>query len=89
MLLGYALESRNGDWQGILPYDESSGLIAELAGHLAELLMRLDTWRSRLAGERTLAEWLPLCRELIDSFFSGMPKARRAAAGRDAVERDH
>ena len=71
MLLGYALESRNGDWQGILPYDESSGLIAELAGHLAELLARLDSWRTRLAQTRTLAEWLPLCRELIDSFFSG------------------
>ncbi|RBO11227.1 MULTISPECIES: exodeoxyribonuclease V subunit gamma [Pantoea] len=78
MLLGYALESRNGDWQGILPYDESSGLIAELAGHLAELLMRLDTWRSRLAGERTLAEWLPLCRELIDSFFSGDAESEAA-----------
>lgn len=71
MLLGYALESRNGDWQGILPYDESSGLIAELAGHLAELLSRLEVWRARLAQQRTLPEWLPVCRELIVSFFSG------------------
>ncbi len=71
MLLGYALESGNGDWQGILPYDESSGLIAELAGHLAELLSRLEEWRARLAQERTLEDWLPLCRELITSFFSG------------------
>ncbi len=78
MLLGYALESRNGDWQGILPYDESSGLIAELAGHLAELLARLDSWRAQLSGERTLAEWLPLCRELIDSFFSGDAESEAA-----------
>ena len=71
MLLGYALESRNGDWQGILPYDESSGLIAELAGHLAELLSRLETWRTRLAEQRSLIAWLPLCRELMECFFSG------------------
>lgn len=78
MLLGYALESHNGDWQGILPYDESSGLIAELAGHLADLLARLDAWRTRLAQERPLAEWLPLCRELIDSFFSGDAESEAA-----------
>jgi exonuclease V gamma subunit len=45
MLLGYAMESRQGEWQSILPYDESSGLIAELVGHLASLLMQLNTWR--------------------------------------------
>ncbi len=30
MLLGYAMDSREGEWQSVLPYDESSGLIAEL-----------------------------------------------------------
>ncbi|WP_416411807.1 exodeoxyribonuclease V subunit gamma [Pantoea sp. App145] len=78
MLLGYALESQNGDWQGILPYDESTGLIAELAGHLAELLSRLEAWRTRLAQERPLNDWLPLCRELIDSFFSGDSESEAA-----------
>ncbi|ERK12545.1 Exodeoxyribonuclease V gamma chain [Pantoea sp. AS-PWVM4] len=78
MLLGYALESRNGDWQGILPYDESTGLIAELAGHLAELLAKLDDWRTRLAQERTLNDWLPLCREMIESFFSGDSESEAA-----------
>ncbi|MDI8993023.1 exodeoxyribonuclease V subunit gamma, partial [Salmonella enterica subsp. enterica serovar Anatum] len=28
MLLGYAMESAQGEWQSVLPYDESSGLIA-------------------------------------------------------------
>ncbi|STJ84837.1 exodeoxyribonuclease V gamma subunit [Escherichia coli] len=32
MLLGYAMESAQGEWQSVLPYDESSGLIAELVG---------------------------------------------------------
>ncbi|VTR40171.1 Exodeoxyribonuclease V gamma chain [Serratia fonticola] len=27
MLLGYAMDSNAGDWQGVLPYDESSGLV--------------------------------------------------------------
>ncbi|MEH2919653.1 exodeoxyribonuclease V subunit gamma [Samsonia erythrinae] len=69
MLLGYAMDSQAGDWQGVLPYDESSGLIAELAGQLAELLMQIHQWRQRLSQSRELAEWQPLCRELIDAFF--------------------
>ncbi|HEI8868411.1 exodeoxyribonuclease V subunit gamma [Serratia sp. AKBS12] len=70
MLLGYAMDSNIGDWQGVLPYDESSGLAAELAGQLAELLAQLADWRQRLGEPRTLAEWLPLCRRLLDSFFA-------------------
>lgn len=69
MLLGYAMDSKMGEWQSILPYDESSGLIAELVGQLAELLMQLNRWRQSLAAERTLAEWVPVCREMLDSFF--------------------
>ncbi|MEG3134368.1 exodeoxyribonuclease V subunit gamma [Rouxiella sp. T17] len=70
MLLGYAMDSRAGDWQGVLPYDESTGLAAELAGHLAELLMQLSQWRIRLAQPRALNDWLPLCNELLATFFS-------------------
>lgn len=69
MLLGYAMESETGHWRGVLPYDESSGLIAELAGNLAGLLMRLRHWRERLHAERQLDDWLPLCRELLTDFF--------------------
>ncbi|XPE60401.1 hypothetical protein ACNKHT_18140 [Shigella flexneri] len=56
MLLGYAMESAQGEWQSVLPYDESSGLIAELVGHLASLLMQLNIWRRGLAQERPLEE---------------------------------
>ncbi|OON39577.1 exodeoxyribonuclease V subunit gamma [Izhakiella australiensis] len=69
MLLGYAMDSEAGQWQGILPYDESSGLVAELAGNLASLLEKLSLWRSRLKTVRSLSEWLPLCRMLLDDFF--------------------
>lgn len=69
MLLGYAMNSESGQWQGILPYDESSGLIAVLAGQLAELLEQLNLWRKTLAQPRYARDWLTVCRELIDCFF--------------------
>ncbi|PLR32853.1 exodeoxyribonuclease V subunit gamma [Chimaeribacter californicus] len=69
MLLGYAMDSEAGHWQGVLPYDESTGLAAELAGHLAELLMQLTRWRALLDEPRPLAGWLPLCRQMLDTFF--------------------
>ncbi|CAD6508999.1 exodeoxyribonuclease V subunit gamma [Candidatus Profftia tarda] len=69
MLLGYAMDSDAGDWNGVLPYNESSGLIAELVGKLADFLMKLDQWSVRLSTEYTLQEWQPVCREIINDFF--------------------
>ncbi len=80
MLLGYAMNSEAGHWQGILPYDESSGLIAELAGNLAEMLMRLRRWREVLSAPRELESWLPLCRELLNDFFAGDADTEAALA---------
>lgn len=78
MLLGYAMESAQGEWQSVLPYDESSGLIAELVGHLASLLMQLNIWRRGLAQERPLEKWLPVCRDMLNAFF--LPDAETEAA---------
>ncbi|EFE5863542.1 exodeoxyribonuclease V subunit gamma [Escherichia coli] len=78
MLLGYAMESAQSEWQSVLPYDESSGLIAELVGHLASLLMQLNIWRRGLAQERPLEEWLPVCRDMLNAFF--LPDAETEAA---------
>lgn len=69
MLLGYAMESSQGEWNAVLPYDESSGLIAELVGHLASLLMQLNRWRRELMKARPLDEWMPVCREMLNDFF--------------------
>ncbi len=69
MLLGYAMESSQGEWNEVLPYDESSGLIAELVGHLASLLMQLNLWRRELMQTRSLEAWLPVCREMLNDFF--------------------
>ncbi len=69
MLLGYAMESDSGEWQGVLPYDESSGLIAELAGNLACLLERLTYWRTCLKQPRNLNDWQLICTMLLNDFF--------------------
>jgi exodeoxyribonuclease V gamma subunit len=80
MLLGYAMESRQGEWQSILPYDESSGLIAELVGYLASLLMQLNRWRRELAQARSLKLWLPVCREMLNDFFLPDPDTEAVLA---------
>jgi len=80
MLLGYAMDSQSGEWQGVLPYDESTGLAAELAGHLAELLMQLSQWRITLSQSRSVNEWLPLCQELLATFFSAEGETEVALA---------
>lgn len=69
MLLGYAMDSRAGPWRSLLPYDESSGLIAVLVGQLADLLQQLDHWRHILAQSRPAGDWLAVYRDLLTSFF--------------------
>lgn len=80
MLLGYAMESEAGVWDSVLPFDESSGLIARLVGQLAELLMRLNQWRQVLAEPKTLEEWLPLCKEILACFFQTDDESEEALA---------
>ncbi|AOM42298.1 exodeoxyribonuclease V subunit gamma [Xenorhabdus hominickii] len=69
MLLGYAMDSHAGPWNGVLPYDESSGLAAELAGQLAEFLMELNLWRKVLSEEQRLVDWMAVCPQLLETFF--------------------
>ncbi|MFP3014133.1 MAG: exodeoxyribonuclease V subunit gamma [Arsenophonus sp.] len=69
MLLGYAMDSNLGIWNKILPYDESSGLSAKLAGQLSDFINSLKNLRKIINKERKLIEWLPLCQYLFDNFF--------------------
>ncbi|MFP1454019.1 hypothetical protein ACLB1O_01335 [Escherichia coli] len=63
--------------KSVLPYDESSGLIAELVGHLASLLMQLNIWRRGLAQESSLEEWLPVCCDMLTPSSCRMRKPKR------------
>lgn len=80
MLLGYAMESSVGEWREVLPYDESSGLIAALVGHLADLLMQLNLWRKALMQPRSLELWLSVCRDMLSAFFQPDAEAEAALA---------
>lgn len=69
MLLGYSMHSQQGDWHDVLPFDETRGLIAERVGYLAEFIHRLNQWRMQLSEIRTLDQWAPLLKQLMDDFF--------------------
>ncbi|VFP87205.1 RecBCD enzyme subunit RecC [Candidatus Erwinia haradaeae] len=70
MLLGYAMDSASGEWRGILPFNESNGLSAELTGHLSEFILTLNKWRERIRQPHDLKSWTPICRLILDDFFT-------------------
>ncbi|WP_395480180.1 exodeoxyribonuclease V subunit gamma [Candidatus Curculioniphilus buchneri] len=69
MLLGYAMDSNCGTWRGILPYDETNGLLANLVGLLAEFIAQLQHWRNILTQHHPLDKWLICLRKMINDFF--------------------
>ncbi|VFP88409.1 exodeoxyribonuclease V subunit gamma [Candidatus Erwinia haradaeae] len=69
MLLGYGMHSQAGPWEGVLPFDECCGLMAELAGNLSEFLMNLMRWKKLLHQSLDLSGWLPICRQILNDFF--------------------
>ena len=68
ILLGYAV-GNSSQYQGIEPYAEIGGLDAELAGALAEFIVRLIDWRTRLANALLPVEWSDIGRQFIKAFF--------------------
>lgn len=69
MLLGYVMNSEQGDWQSIVPFDASSGLAAELVGKLATFLAQLARWYHYLVVDRTLLDWQPTGDMILSDFF--------------------
>lgn len=70
LLLGYTMNSEQGGWQQILPYDGATGLDAELIGKLAEFVSVVKKWLSILSEEKPLIEWQSCGFELMNDFFS-------------------
>jgi exodeoxyribonuclease V gamma subunit len=69
MLLGYAVGSDAGAWQGIEPFGEVGGLDAALLGPLARLLDALDHAWSTLSTPATAPDWAVRLRDLRETFF--------------------
>lgn len=69
LLLGYTMNSEQGGWQQILPYDGATGLDAELIGQLAEFIKSVRKWLNILSEDKPLSEWQSCCIELINDFF--------------------
>jgi exodeoxyribonuclease V gamma subunit len=73
LLLGYTMNSEQGGWQQILPYDGATGLDAELIGQLAEFISYVRKWLNILSEDKPLSAWLGCCIELINDFFVSNP----------------
>ncbi|CUR53395.1 RecBCD enzyme subunit RecC [Serratia symbiotica] len=69
MLLGYAMHSKIGSWKDIFPYDESSGSAIKLTEKLEIFINSIKYWKELLNKKKPLKKWLPLCKELINTFF--------------------
>ncbi len=74
LLLGYAMGQADSLGQstfaGYLPESVASPLEAAALGPMHELLTALSHWQQLLREPRSLADWLVLCRELLDAFFT-------------------
>lgn len=69
MLLGYVMNSEQGDWQSIVPFDASSGLAAALVGKLATFLAQLTKWYHYLVIDKTLLDWQSTGDMILSDFF--------------------
>lgn len=68
MLLGYAMESGAGVYDGILPFEIDSGQ-AHLLGVLCSVVELLASYRARLSETQTVADWTTTLLTLVDDFF--------------------
>jgi exodeoxyribonuclease V gamma subunit len=69
MVLGYAMQSSDGLYDGILPYDPVEGGQAELLGKLLKFTDLLWDLRGELSQARSITEWHGLINRLLDSFY--------------------
>lgn len=67
---GALMDMQGLSFDGVVPFDEVAGLEAELAGKLAELVERLDSWRQLLDTTRTPSDWATTLQQLWDESLS-------------------
>ncbi len=76
LLLGYAMPDENQLFNGILPYDDISGSVAESLGKFAEFVERVDCFVKSFERSRTLAEWRVQFQAMLARFHCPLRQLR-------------
>lgn len=69
MLLGYAMPSSVGLFQGMAAYDQVQGLEANLAGQLAAFVSKLQQYQQTLSNLMSPMAWQQALLGILDDFF--------------------
>lgn len=69
LLLGTSLKAENNPWQGVLAFNESYGLAAEIIGSLAKFIENLTAWVTFVHKPHTLFDWKTKLIEIVDQFY--------------------
>ncbi|MBV5303678.1 MAG: exodeoxyribonuclease V subunit gamma, partial [Chlorobium sp.] len=80
LLLGYAMPDENQLFNGILPYDDMSGSVAESLGKFAEFIERVDRFVKSFERSRTLAEWRVQFQAMLADFIAPSDSSEREFA---------
>ena len=80
LLLGYAMPDENQLFNGILPYDDMSGSVAESLGKFAEFVDSVDRFVQSFERSRTLAEWRGQFQTLLADFIATSDSSEREFA---------
>lgn len=78
LLLGYALPAQEQHlFNGLLPYDDVEGGLAETLGEFAGFAELLFETVARLGQSRSPAEWSEVLLEIVNGFFESRDEAQR------------
>ncbi len=80
LLLGYAMPDENELFNGILPYDDMPGSVAESLGKFAEFVERVDRFVKSFERHRTLEEWRIQFQALLADFITPSDTSEREFA---------
>lgn len=70
MLLGYAMPTNCGLYNGILAYDEVQGLEADVAGKLMAFFQVISDTQAALATDKSGTEWVQTLTGIFDAIFA-------------------
>ncbi len=80
LLLGYAMPDENQLFNGILPYDDMPGSVAESLGKFAEFIERVDRFVESFERHCTLEEWRIQFQTLLADFITPSDTSEREFA---------